>query len=140
MRAATVANAEVGVPVLGIFVLDTQKNPFKHAPTVLRYKHHVKPHLGWSVGVGVRRGQLGSLVGEAVGAGGSRGQLGTGVGRCEGSRVKKTVGAAVKSGQVGTGVRKGSVGGPVGVVVWTGSVGAIESNGVGVTVVGARLG
>ena len=126
--------------MLGIFVLDTQNNPFKHAPTLLRHKHHAKLHLGWSVGVGVRRGQLGSLVGEAVRAGGSRGQLGTGVGRCEGSRVTKTVGAAVKRGQVGTGVRKGSVGGPVGVVVSTRSVGAMEDNGVGVKVVGAWLG
>ena len=83
---AAVANAEVGVPVLGIFVLDTQNNPFKHAPTMLRHKHHAKLHLGWTEGAGVGRGQVGSLVGEGegIGAGVSRGQLGTGVGSCEG--------------------------------------------------------
>ena len=46
---------------------------------------------------------------------------------------------AVSSGLMGTDVRTGSFGGPVGVIECMGSMGAIEGNGLGVRVVGARL-
>ena len=45
----------------------------------------------------------------------------------------------MSSGHMGTDVRTGSFGGPVGVIEWMGSMGAIEGNGLGVRVVGARL-
>jgi hypothetical protein len=82
----------------------------------------------------------GTLVGESEGVGASRGQVGTRVGSREGTGVGKSVGWRVSRGQVGTDVRMGSVGAPVGVTVCMGRVGAIEGNGLGVRVVGARLG
>ncbi len=45
----------------------------------------------------------------------------------------------MSSGQIGTDVGMSSFGGPVGVIECMGSMGAIEGNGLGVRVVGARL-
>ena len=137
--------AELGVPVLGVVVLETGNNPFSKACAISQ--HPAKLYLGGTVGTGLSRGQVGTLVGESegVGAGVSRGQVGTCVGSREGtgvgtSVVTKAVGAEVRSGQVGNDVRMGRVGGPVGAIERMGSVGAIEGNGLGVRVVGARLG
>ncbi len=88
----------------------------------------------------MRRVRVCTLVGESGGIGASRGQVGIRVGSREGTGVGKSVGWRVSSGQVGTDVRMGSVGAPVGVLVCMGRAGAIEGNGLGVRVVGARLG